>query len=233
MSRISSSRVSPQGLGLVHESTHQSTPCLSRGASVKLARFAGVALLAAWLAGCALTPPVTQARFDFGDSGARVGTEKPEVASHSVVVVPDVSAPSDLDSDQIRYRLAYLNGQQARAYAASRWTMTPAQLLTQRLRARLARQGAVLSSAGAIPAPVLRVELIRFEQVFDQPGVGRGVVSLRATLTRHGVLVAQREFFSEAPTPTPDAAGGAQALAQAGNTAITALVAWFQGLPQP
>jgi len=149
------------------------------------------------------------------------------------VVVPDVTAPSDLDSDQIRYRLGYLNGQLARGYAASRWTMTPAQLVTQRLRARLARQGAVLSNSGTTSAPVLRVELNQFEQVFDQPNVGRGVVSLRATLTRNGALVAQREFFSDAAARTPDAAGGAQALAQASDAAITALIAWFQAQAQP
>ena len=165
--------------------------------------------------------------------GALAGKQSSSVAARAVVVVvPDVSAPSDLDSDQMRYRLTYLNGQQARSYAASRWTMTPAQLLTQRLRARLAVQGAVLSNSGANSAPVLRVELIQFEQLFERPNVGRGVVSLRATLTRNGVLLAQREFFSAASAPTPDAAGGAQALAGASDAAISAVIAWFQGQPQ-
>ena len=213
--------------------TRGSDPGRGRKLAVGLAQCAAAAVLAAWLGGCAVTQPVTPARFDFGDPGARAVSENQGAAAHAPVVVPDVTAPSDLDSDQIRYRLGYLNGQLARGYAASRWTMTPAQLVTQRLRARLARQGAVLSNSGTTSATVLRVELNQFEQVFDQPNVGRGVVSLRATLTRNGALVAQREFFSDAAARTPDAAGGAQALAQASDAAITALIAWFQAQAQP
>lgn len=201
------------------------------GPRLRLARWTGVVVLAAWLGGCAVTQPVTQARFDFG-SPARAGADGLATPARAAVVVPDVTAPSDLDSDQIRYRLGYLNDQQSRAYAASRWTMTPAQLLTQRLRARLAAQGPVLANAGVTSAPVLRVELNRFEQVFDQPNVGRGVVNLRATLTRQGVLVAQRDFFADAAAPTPDAAGGAHALAQASDAALAALAAWLARQPQ-
>jgi len=199
----------------------------------KVFQATSAALLVGWLTACTVTPPVTQARFDFGELGVRAGASSESSASHGAVVVPDVTAPTDLDSDQIRYRLAYLNGQQARGYAASRWTMTPAQLLTQRLRARLASRGAVLSNAGATSAPVLRVELTQFEQVFDQVNLGRGVVNLRATLTRNGVLVAQHEFSAAAPAPTPDAAGGARALAQASDSAITAVIGWFQAQAQP
>ena len=250
MHHVSLLSVSVQGKEAACEASPGSGRGLARTTARKIAQSTGIVLLAAWLGACAVTPPVTQARFDFGALGvdhgntqnttsraARAlgdlaGKQSLSTSSHAVVVVPDVIAPSDLDSDQMRYRLTYLNGQQARSYAASRWTMTPAQLLTQRLRARLAGQGAVLSNAGASSAPILRVELIEFEQLFDQPNVGRGVISLRATLTRNGVLLAQREFFSAAPAPTPDAAGGAQALAGASDAAIAAVISWFQGQPQ-
>jgi len=246
MHHVSLLNVSVQGKEAACEASPGSGRGLAGTMARKIAQSTSIVLLAAWLGACAVTPPVTQARFDFGALGADhadtqnttsraadlVGKQSLSAPSRAVVVVPDVIAPSDLDSDQMRYRLTYLNGQQARSYAASRWTMTPAQLLTQRLRARLAGQGAVLSNAGASSAPVLRVELIEFEQLFDQPNVGRGVISLRATVSRNGVLLAQREFFSAAPAPTPDAAGGAQALAGASDAAIAAVISWFQGQPQ-
>ena len=193
----------------------------------KLRRLGGTIVLAAWLGGCAITAPVNTSRFDFGDPGHALANQ-----AHGPVVVPDVTAPSDLDSDQIRYRLGYLDDQQTRGYATSRWTMTPAQLMTQRLRARLAGQGPVLTNPAGGAAPVLRVELTQFEQVFDQPTVGRGVVNLRATLTHRGRLLAQRDFFASVVSPSPDATGGAHALAQASDAAIAALLVWVDEQPQ-
>lgn len=200
------------------------------GSRASLSILPGLAcvMLAAWLSGCT-NPTLIQARYDMGvpESG-HVATQ----AHAAAVVVPDVSAPADLDSDRIRFRYAYLNDQQTASYAASRWAMTPAQMMTQRLRTKLAAVGPILANPGASPTPTLRVELTRFEQVFTQPDQGQGVVNLRATLTREGVLIAQRDFYATAPAPTPDAAGGVRALARASDSALDALAVWYESQPK-
>jgi cholesterol transport system auxiliary component len=100
-------------------------------------------------------------------------------------------------------------------YANSQWVMSPAALLTQRLRwTRGAGNEGDSRSGGALRAAyVLHGELVEFEQIFDQPDQSRGVLRLRATLEaqRDGSRT-QRTFEIEKPAPTPDAAGGVKAL---------------------
>lgn len=221
-----------------------STPCAAhrnraRGRSLALRFFSGsrggwlrlacAMSVASWLGGCG-NAPLMQTRYDLGvpPQATMPLQNRPDAA----VIVPDVTAPADIDTDRIRFRFAYLNAQQTGAYAASRWAMTPPQMLTQRLRTKLAGTGPVLTNPGTYAAPTLRVELTRFEQVFTEPRQGEGVVNLRATLTRDGRLIAQRDFYAAAPAPTPDAAGGARALSSAGDAALDALVAWYAKAPR-
>jgi cholesterol transport system auxiliary component len=51
---------------------------------------------------------------------------------------------------------------------------------------------------------------------------------MRATLIRatDRTVVAQRTFSTERPAPSPDAAGGAKALAEGVNEVVDAIVAW-------
>ncbi len=184
---------------------------------------------AIWLGACG-SPPLTQTRYDLGTPPAMPA--QPRSNADAAVIVPDVTASEDLDTDHIRFRFAYLNDQQTGGYATSRWTMTPAQMLTQQLRAKLASTGPVLANPGTYAAPTLRVELTRFEQVFTQPAQGQGVVNLRATLTRDGQLIGQRDFYATAPAPTPDAAGGVQALSRASDAALDALIVWYETEPR-
>jgi cholesterol transport system auxiliary component len=183
------------------------------------------AVLAAALAGCASPPAAQIGTYDLGLTAApAAGPIDPAAA----VVVPDVTAAAALDSDRMRYRLAYLNQQQIGTYAGSRWTAPPAQLMTEALRARLGSEVPVLAHGGADSLPVLRVELIRFDQAYAQAGAGQGNVALRATLTRDGRLIGQRVFESSVAMTSADAAGGAQALSRASGSALDALVAWYR-----
>jgi cholesterol transport system auxiliary component len=195
-------------------------------------RLAGVALAVAAalaLGGCASGPVAPHNRYDLGEF-EDAPAQSPGTPRLPPLAVPDVRAPSDLDSDRIHYRLRYRDDLESHSYSTSSWTMTPAQLLTERLRSRLAQRGEVFANPGSSAAPVLQVELLRFEQVFEQPSSGYGAVAFRATVTRAGVVVAQREFAARAPLASADAAGGARALAQASDTALGALLAW---LPAP
>lgn len=145
------------------------------------------------------------------------------------LMLPAVTAPAWLDSQGIVYRLSYQDPARPQAYANSRWSAAPAQLLTQRLRSRFAAaaRGIVSSGDGAHADYALRVELEDFSQSFDAPGRSRVSVRARATLINLATrtLHAQRTFALERPA-APDAAGGVKALGEASDALIEELVGW-------
>ena len=175
------------------------------------------------LAGCAGTPAaLADIRYDLGPA-PQPATSGPMPA----IKVLDVSAPETLASDKLIYRLSYADAQQTASYANSHWTMAPSQLLTQRLRNALSQRGTVLTGADGVSAPVLKVDLNGFEQVFDSQTESHGAVTARATLTRGGKVLAQRTFIARAPASSADAAGGAQALAAASDDLVAQISAWL------
>ena len=186
-----------------------------------------VVLALGMLAGCAGNPAAfSNARYDLGPA--------PQVAASGpmpVVKVLDVTAPGILDSDKLIYRLSYADAQQTASYASSHWTMAPSALLTQRLRTVLSQRGTVLTGSDGVSAPVLRVELNEFEQVFDSQTQSHGAITARATLTHGGKVLAQRSFVAQAPARSADAAGAAQALAAASDDLIAQISAWLGAQP--
>ncbi|MFM0556992.1 ABC-type transport auxiliary lipoprotein family protein [Paraburkholderia sediminicola] len=199
---------------------------MSRSIHRFLSSSAALAVLLAFgvlAAGCAGTPAaLSDIRYDFGppSPAASAGTSP-------AVKVLDVSAPDVLESDKLIYRLSYADAQQTAAYANSHWTMTPSQLLTQRLRGALSSRGTVLTGADGIVAPVLKVDLSEFEQVFDSQSQSHAAVTARATLTQNGKVLSQRTFIARAPSSSADAAGGAQALATASDELVAQIGAWL------
>ncbi|MGF6769393.1 cholesterol transport system auxiliary component [Paraburkholderia sp. GAS199] len=174
-------------------------------------------------AGCAGTPAaIADIRYDLGPPApaASAGAMPP-------VKVLDVTAPEMLATDKLIYRLSYSDAQQTAAYANSHWTMAPSLLLTQRLRNALSSHGTVLTGADGVRAPVLKVELNEFEQVFDSQSESHAAVTARATLTQNGKVIGQRTFLSRAPASSADAAGGAQALAAASDDLVSQISAWL------
>jgi cholesterol transport system auxiliary component len=191
--------------------------------SLYSASAAGAFVLAfGMLAGCAGTTAQADIRYDFGPAPAAAtsGTLPP-------VKVLEVSAPATLASDKLIYRLTYADAQQTASYANSHWTMAPSELLTQRLRSALSQRGTVLTGADGVSAPVLKVDLDEFEQVFDTQTQSHGAVAARATLTRSGKVLAQRTFVARARANSSDAAGGAQALAAASDDLVAQISTWL------
>ena len=167
-------------------------------------------------------PP--KADFDFGPLPAAGATRTSNYLEANIVVY-EVTAPAWIDNSSMYYRLAYENAANPIPYAQSEWVMSPAALLTQRLRSSLSASGSgEMHRVGSDEPAVytLRSELFEFEQVFDQPGRSRGVLRLRATLESKGMW-AQRTFVIEKPAPTADAAGGVRALSQCVDE-LTALI---------
>jgi cholesterol transport system auxiliary component len=193
------------------------------------------------LTGCAT--PRTQAPaavYDFGAQrlaagGSGVSDDKPLRAS---IWVPDVQAPVWLDNTGILYRLAYHDLAQVHAYGSSRWAATPAILLTQRIRSRIAMvndAGVISAAEGARTNYMLGLELEEFSQIFDTTDSSRAVIKLRASLIdrRTRLLLSQRNFSIEQPSLAPNAPGGVRALTKASDNLIGSLIEWLaEELPE-
>ncbi len=159
-------------------------------------------------------------------------------AARPALVLADIESSGALDSSALLYRLGYDDVHQLRPYAHARWSAPPPQLIRQRLREQLARDGPVLDlgessalarSAGAMPR-ILRIELEEFSHYFETPAQSWGLVRLRATLldnTPAGErLLGQRSIVVRMPAPTPDAPGGVRALAAATDGAAEQIAQW-------
>lgn len=189
------------------------------------------------LSGCALPlpdKPVRPTTYDLGPPPASAAA----AASGVALALDSVQAPAALDTQALIYRLLYAGGsQQPRPYAHARWSMAPAQLVGQRLRAALAASHPVLDAGSDLAAIELHAELVEFAQLFDAPQASEGVVRLRVTASapraRQDRLLGQRSFVQSVRAPTPDAAGGAQALRAATDALVREVADWVNGLPAP
>lgn len=199
------------------------------------------------LSACSALPsrPDPVVRYDLGLADLRV--PQPSAAAPAVAPVPLVLAPvqsSGLPEGMtaMLYRLNYADGQQLRGYQQARWSVPPAQMLEQRLRVRLGLERAVLSERDEVSdrsydrrsLAVLRVELDEFSQVFDTAQSSVALVRLRASLiardeqTGGNALQGQTLLTAQVPAPSADAAGGAQAMAQAVDDVAGQLSRWLQ-----
>jgi cholesterol transport system auxiliary component len=190
-----------------------------------------VASMAILLGACASKGPTT-AQYDFGPLPV-AATPAAAPASPIAIIIADVSGPASLDSERMYYRLLYADARQSRPYAYNHWTSTPLQLLTQRMKARIAQAGVkVLSTTDAAASVnLLRMEVEDFTQNFDTATSSSGVVRLRASVFRAHKLVDQKTFSRSAPAPSADAAGGARALADASDAVAADVLAWLAALP--
>jgi cholesterol transport system auxiliary component len=178
------------------------------------------------LAGCASQKGEPNTQFDFGPAAAQA----PQAASSiGAIVVTDVTGSSALDNERMFYRLSYADALQARSYANSRWTANPLQMMTQRLKTRIAQSGAkVLSETDASSGiPILRIDVDEFIHNFRGVAQSEGQVALRASVFQGHALVDQRSFARTTAASSADAAGGARALAASTDAIAADIVAWL------
>ena len=197
-----------------------------------LKRFMITAASAALLAGCAGKGPVPTL-YEFGPSGTSDKQAALPPIFPMALVVADVTGPAWLDSRTMYYRLLYADPQQSHPYAQNHWNSTPLQLLSARLKSRIAQAGGKVLSvtdAGA-GALLLRIEVEDFSQNFDSQQASSGKIMLRASAFQARRLLDQKTFVHSTATDSADAVGGARALAQAADAVAADLIAWLAALP--
>ncbi len=190
------------------------------------------------LQGCAGATQATRLQYDFGALPDVLQHQQPlsplaTSAPAFSISVADVSAPLVLDSTAMWYRLAYDNEQQLRAYAQHRWSMSPAQLLTYRLKSRMAAAGGSVLAVtdGVADLPVLKIDLDEFSQIFSTPARSHAQITLRASVTKRNKLLAQRYFTFNIDADSADAPAGAKAMQRSADASISAILVWLQSIP--
>lgn len=185
-------------------------------------------LAAALLTGCSLLPDTPQSTtYDLGPPTAAPSAAAGKTLPRLRVLSTD--GPSWLDGNAIHYRLRYAQAERLQPYATQRWIMSPVRLFDERLREAVSARGE-LSWGGDTQAPALKVDIVDFEQVFDSADSSRGVVQVRATVMRNG-MIGQKTFTAEQPAPSADGAGGVRALAGSTDAVIAAIIDWVATLP--
>ncbi len=188
---------------------------------------------------CALPDKPTRSTvFDFGPGPLTVQAQN-RMAPLPPITLSEVDAVGGFDTSTVMYRLGYANSQQLRPYAQARWSMTPPQLILQRMRDSLGATRPIFN-VGEGPAQtrvngqlpnVLRVELIEFTHYFSSPTESVGLVRMRVTLVDAQPggekLLGQRVVIAQKPAPTADAAGGVKALSAATDAAIEEINQWL------
>ena len=181
-----------------------------------------------------ITCPVPPAVYDFGPnnpSAAAAGSPATDTTPAVPLGLAELRASSALDGTAMLYRLAYADPTQLRRYALARWSMPPAQLLRQRVRAGLASRFSVVPAEQAQAERQLRIELEEFSQVFDAPERSSALLRVHASLVLvrddSERLLGQRSFTVTQGGAGADAPGGVRAMAEASDSLVRQLEQWL------
>jgi cholesterol transport system auxiliary component len=186
-----------------------------------------LALLTVLAASCTIQRSLP-VRYDLDETAehSRVGGRL-----NATIAVSPIQAPSWLRTTALVYRLDYEAPVRPGVYGQSQWTAPPGELLTLRLRERIAavNDGFTLTR---LPETAdgyhLDVTLENFTQVFAAADRSECVVTLSATLVEHrGRVVAQRTFSAEHSAPSADAAGAVEGLVSASDSDLEQIVTWL------
>jgi cholesterol transport system auxiliary component len=190
-----------------------------------LARVLAVSLLALSLAACGVTRQTSAPELlDLGTApmaSTPAGPARPPLLLDQVEVAPLIESPS----------VVWRDGEfgQPQRYAYFRWIAAPGQLVEQRFREVLSRNGPVLSRITAAQSLQLHVSLDRFEQVFVA-GRSHAQLSMRVLVTRGSQVLDQLRVDERVDATSDDAPGGADALRQATDRAVTRVAEWLGGI---
>lgn len=166
------------------------------------------------------------------DLGAGFTAAAGNPPAHRPLLLAPMTASALLNDTTVIWRVG--ESGQPQGFTTYRWVAPPAQLVTQRLMARLSLQGAVLEQGIGGDAPQLRLNLQSFEQLFTLDGKSsQGVLIMQAVLLRNNRVVAQKLLDIKVPATSQDAAGGAQALRLATDQAAEQVAQWLTPFLKP
>lgn len=189
-------------------------------------------LLLAALAGGCITGGAPNPRATLYDLGTL--PDQPLVQGNlPALAIARVTAPEWLNGPQMYYRLTYVNSQQPRPYANSQWIVSPARLLEERIKSHIGQAGGQVMSATSSMSrlPTMRIEIDDFTHVFETPEKSHARIVARVAVLDGRELAGQRTFAQRIPAPTPDAEGGAKAMAQATDAVMADILRWLDKLP--
>lgn len=189
-------------------------------------------LLLAALSGACVTGGEPSSRTTLYDLGLLPA--KPLVeADLPALAIARVTAPEWLNGPQMYYRLTYVNNQQPRPYANSQWIMSAARLFEERIKSHIGQAGGQVMSAtsGITRLPTVRIEIDDFTHVFESPEKSYAQVIARVAVLEGRNLIGQRTFTQRVPAPTPNAEGGAKAMALATDAMMADILRWLDKLP--
>ena len=183
-------------------------------------RLSAASLLALALSACGVTKQVSAPELlDLGTAPAVTAS-----APRAPVLLDELDVSPLLEGPSVIWRDGELG--QPQRYAYFRWVAAPGQLIEQRLREVLSRNGPVLSRVATAQSLQLHVSVDRFEQVFVA-GRSHAQLSMRALLTRSGQVIDQLRIDEQVAAPSDDAPGGASALRQATDQAVIRMNDWL------
>ena len=190
-----------------------------------------------WIVGCSITPQKERlvSVYDFGlqnissTSSAPIDQQKQPSTS---LLITEAKSPIWLNSNAIKYRLAYRDPTQLYTYANSRWAAAPATLLTHHIRNSIATttNNKVLSTSDSVRADfILRLELEEFSQIFDTVDKSHVIVRFRVSLINRSsrLLKAQHSFRIKLAAPTANASGAVHALTKSSDELTRDLITWL------
>lgn len=151
------------------------------------------------------------------------------IAAEPWAIALEVRAGPGLEGNGIRYRLAYAEAERVREYSLARWAAPVADLLSRRLSADLG--ASTIQGKGGAPC-ILRVELGEFAQVFRTSIQSEGLVAARLSLLGRSGELASVSLTKTSLAPTPNAAGGVNALVLASDQLAFGIHDWLKSLPQ-
>ena len=167
-------------------------------------------------------PAISKAAYDLGPALASntMGSTAPSF------LLNDIRSSSALESNAMWYRL-YDQPQQLKAFAYARWTSTPAELLSLRLKQRTAQHGGrvLQRSNGEQTLPVVQIELDEAAQHFSSATQSQFILSGRILIQSPGRPVTVKAFSLQ-QTAGSDAAGGAAAAQKTADELID--IVWQQ-----
>lgn len=186
--------------------------------------FAALCLL---FSGCAFNSQPAAMLYDLGPASFEA---KEYVLPNEMprLLVSQVNAADWLNSSKMYYRLAQVNDQQTRFYTLSRWNTRPSKLFSERFQSAALASGSEVGNGGmAVPDEWrVTVHIEDFSQYFYDEAKSEGRIALRVSVAAKGGSLLQKRFLRAEPAMSPDAAGGAAALAAATDGIIADILQW-------